>query len=120
VPICFERSLADLQCGYLDLYLIHFPISLKYIPFDKVYPPTWPKNMDNWKEGMDEDPVPIFETWKAMEDLHDGGKVKNIGVSNFSVSLLRDVFSYARVKPAVNQVEIHPFNTQEVLVKFCK
>jgi diketogulonate reductase-like aldo/keto reductase len=55
-----------------------------------------------------------------MEDLHDGGKVKNIGVSNFNVVLMRDVLSYCRIKPAVNQVEIHPYNTQVTLVKYCK
>jgi len=55
--------LKDLQCGYLDLYLIHFPISLKFVPFEEVYPPTWPKDVNDWSKGMEEDPVPVHETW---------------------------------------------------------
>lgn len=55
-----------------------------------------------------------------MEALYDGGKIKNIGVSNFSVALMRDILSYCRIKPVVNQVEIHPYNTQETLVRYCK
>ena len=55
-----------------------------------------------------------------MEALQDSGKVKNIGVSNFPVLMMRDILSYCRFKPVVNQVEIHPYNSQEVLLKFCK
>lgn len=93
---------------------------MKYVPFDEVYPPTWPKDVNDWSKGMEEDPVPVQETWKAMEDLYEGGKIKNIGVSNFPIALMRDILSYCKYKPVVNQVEIHPYNTQEVLVKYCK
>lgn len=69
---------------------------------------------------MEEDDVPVFETWKAMEELVDSGKCKNIGVSNFPVGMCRDILSYARHPLACNQVEMHPFNQQEVLVRFMK
>ena len=63
--------------------------------------------------------VPISETWQAMEELVAAGLVKNIGVSNFGTSLLRDLLSYAKIPPAVLQVEMHPYLTQEKLVRFC-
>lgn len=62
----------------------------------------------------------MSETWRAMEKLKDSGKVKNIGVSNFPVAMTRDILSYCKHKPTVNQVEMHAFNPQDVLVKFCK
>jgi diketogulonate reductase-like aldo/keto reductase len=57
---------------------------------------------------MVEDNVPFHETWQAMEELVDLGLVRNIGVSNVGVSLLRDILNYSRIKPAVNQIELHP------------
>ena len=62
--------------------------------------------------------VPLAETWGAMEDLVRAGLVKNIGVCNFGVGLLRDLLSYTRITPAVLQVEQHPYLTQEKLLRF--
>eukprot|EP00090_Calanus_glacialis_P022716 TRINITY_DN35009_c0_g1_i1.p1 TRINITY_DN35009_c0_g1~~TRINITY_DN35009_c0_g1_i1.p1 ORF type:complete len:324 (-),score=56.34 TRINITY_DN35009_c0_g1_i1:80-1051(-) len=111
-----KRSLADLGLDYLDLYLIHFPISLKYVPFDVRYPPGWVPDPDI-SDSMEFAPVPISETWKAMEKLVDKGLVRNIGLSNWSSQGLRDIFSFARIKPAVLQIEIHPYlqNTRLIL-----
>ena len=53
---------------------------------------------------MEVDPVPLSETWAAMEELVDAGLAKDIGVSNFNCQLLADLLSYARIKPSVNQV----------------
>ncbi|MCB1078999.1 MAG: aldo/keto reductase, partial [Verrucomicrobiae bacterium] len=64
--------------------------------------------------------VPIAETWGAMEDLVDAGLVKNIGVCNFGTSLLRDLMNSARIAPSVLQVEMHPYLTQEKLLRFCQ
>lgn len=115
------RSLSDLQLSYLDLYLIHFPISLKYVPIEKRYPPEWvPDPNVPGEDKLVEDRVPIAETWAAMEALVDEGLVKHIGVCNFSVSLLMDFLSYARIRPAVLQVELHPYLQQNRLVEFCK
>ena len=68
------------------------------MPFETRYPPEWKFNDE---EGMVEDNVPIFETWKAMEELVDEGLVRNIGVCNFGTSLIRDMWNYARIKPSV-------------------
>jgi D-xylose reductase len=60
------------------------------------------------------------ETWGCMEELVDEGLAKNIGISNFQGSLICDIMRYARIEPQVLQVEIHPYLTQEPLLKFCK
>ncbi|MDJ0869008.1 MAG: aldo/keto reductase [Myxococcota bacterium] len=114
-----ERSLRDLGLDHLDLYLIHFPIALRYVPFDVRYPPEWLHEPDAAEPRMEPAPVSIAETWGAMEDLVDAGLVRHIGVCNFGVSLLRDLLSYARVRPAVLQVELHPYLAQEKLLRFC-
>ena len=115
------KTLADLGLEYLDLYLIHFPIALKYVDLNSPdYPPDWIYDVCAEKPGIEFDRVPIQETWEAMEALVDEGLVKNIGVANFNVGLLRDVLSYARIKPAVNQVELHPRLPQDKLVRFCR
>jgi D-xylose reductase len=64
--------------------------------------------------------VPISETWQAMEELLSAGLAKNIGVSNFNTSLLRDMLAYAKIPPAVLQIEMHPYLAQEKLVRFCR
>jgi D-xylose reductase len=117
-PAC-ERSLRDLRLDYLDLYLIHFPIALEYVPPEKRYPAGWFHDPDAAESRMKPARVPISETWQAMEELVAAGLVKNIGVSNFGTSLLRDLLSYANIRPAVLQVEMHPYLTQEKLVRFC-
>lgn len=116
VKMACQRTLQDLGLEYLDLYLIHFPICLKFVPFETRYPPEW-KGPD--EAGLTEDPVPISETWKAMEELVKEGLVRNIGVCNMGAVTIRDILSYAEVKPAVLQVELHPYNTQEKLLRFC-
>jgi D-xylose reductase len=114
-----ERSLRDLQLEYLDLYLIHFPLALKYVPFEKRYPPGWFYDPDSPQPRAEESAVPIRETWRAMEDLVQTGLVRNIGVSNFNIALLRDLLAYAQIQPSVLQVELHPYLTQEKLLRFC-
>jgi D-xylose reductase len=115
-----ERSLKDLSLDYLDLYLIHFPIAQRFVPFDVRYPPEWVFDPAAEKPRMEPARVPISETWSAMEDLVRAGLVKNIGVCNFGVSLLRDLLSYAQISPAVLQVELHPYLTQKKLLRFCR
>lgn len=114
-----ERSLRDLQLDYLDLYLIHFPIALKFVPFEDRYPPEWFFDPHADRPRLEPDAVPVHETWQAMEELVAAGLVKEIGVCNFGVSLLRDLLASAKIPPAVLQVELHPYLTQEKLLRFC-
>jgi D-xylose reductase len=115
-----ERSLRDLGLDHLDLYLIHFPIATKFVPFDDRYPPEWFFDPKAAEPRMELDRVPLGETWEAMEELVNAGLARDIGVCNFGCSLLRDLLSYARIRPAVLQVELHPFLTQEKLLRFCR
>ena len=82
----FDRTLADLGSEYLDLLLIHWPL---------------PGASD------------YVQRWKVMEEIYAGGRVKAIGVSNFQPHHLRDLFASADVRPAVNQIEVHPYLTQD-------
>jgi D-xylose reductase len=111
-----QKQLADWQVDYFDLYLIHFPIALKYVEPAVRYPPGWFYE-DNHVETST---ASIQETWQAMEKLVDQGSVKNIGVSNFSGSLLMDLFRYARIQPVALQIELHPYLAQEHLVQFAQ
>lgn len=115
-----ERTLADMGLGHLDLFLIHFPISLAFVPFETRYPPGWTFDPNAARPAMKHEPVPIIETWQAMEKLVDAGLVRHIGVSNFCVSLLRDLLAQARIRPVVNQVEAHPYLAQEKLLRYCR
>lgn len=87
----FEESLDRLALDYLDLYLIH-----------------WPGNNA------------FKESWQAMEELYEAGKIKAIGVSNFEIHHLEDLLSYAKVVPVINQVELHPKLSQQALRDFCE
>ncbi len=115
-----ERSLKDLGLDELDLYLIHFPIPLKYVPFETRYPPEWLYDPEAATPQMIPDPVPRADTWGAMEDLVEAGLVKQIGVCNYNSALLTDLMAYARLKPSVLQIESHPYLTQEKLIRLAQ
>jgi diketogulonate reductase-like aldo/keto reductase len=87
----FEKSLKRLNLGYIDLYLVHWPVPGKY-----------------------------KETWKVLEQLYEEGLVRAIGVSNFEISHLEDLLEDTKVIPAVNQIEVHPRNTRKELITYCK
>ena len=92
------KTLSDLQIDYLDLYLIHWGIAKGMVRLDN---------------------VPVRETWEAMEELVKEGLVKSVGVANFTGPMLVDLLTYAKIKPAMNQIELHPYNQQSRLVEFC-
>ncbi len=115
-----ERSLRDLGLDELDLYLVHFPIALAYVPFEERYPPGWLHDPEAEAPAMKLIEVPYAETWAAMEDLQRSGLVKRIGVCNLNISLLRDLLATCEIRPAVHQVEMHPYLTQARLLRFCQ
>ena len=119
-PAC-RRSLEDLGLDYLDLYLVHFPISLQYVPFSTLYPPRWNSmtkaraerlsSPPRWEgtavgEGLRFSSVPVSETWAGMEGLVGAGLVRDIGLSNWGSQGLRDLLSYCSIPPAVLQVTL--------------
>ncbi|MEM8814549.1 MAG: aldo/keto reductase [Pseudomonadota bacterium] len=115
-----EKSLGDLGLDYLDLYLIHFPIALKYVPIEERYPPEWLYDPDAATPRMEIDQVPLAETWAGMEELVTSGLVRQIGVCNYNSGLLMDLMAYSSIKPAMLQIESHPFLTQEKLIRLAK
>ncbi|MFK7817879.1 MAG: aldo/keto reductase [Planctomycetaceae bacterium] len=117
-PAC-ERSLKDLGLDYLDLYLVHFPIAQRFVPFEERYPPEWVFDPAADAPKVETVPIPISETWQAMEELVAAGLVKTIGICNFGVSLIRDLQAHATIQPAVLQIESHPYLTQDKLLQFC-
>ncbi|RZU33669.1 aldo/keto reductase [Blastococcus saxobsidens] len=88
----FDQTLAELGFDQLDLFLIHWPLP-----------------------GID---VDFVETWKAMEEIYASGRCRAIGVSNFQEHHLRRLIQETRTRPAVNQIEVHPFLAQEALRAF--
>ncbi|XP_059049672.1 aldo-keto reductase AKR2E4-like [Achroia grisella] len=95
-----KESLAKLGVDYVDLFLIHFPLATK-------------------SDGSPDD-IDYLETWRGMEDAKQLGLVKSIGVSNFNIEQIDRVLAEGKVKPAVNQIEVHPAHTNEELVIHCQ
>jgi len=112
VEPAFEASLARLGLKYLDLYLIHTPFAFQ--PGDDQDPRDQNGNL-----LYDRD-VTLFDTWKAMESLVDHGKCRAIGLSDISLNELKPICESARIKPAVVQVEAHPYLPETELLGFCK
>jgi diketogulonate reductase-like aldo/keto reductase len=96
-----RESLDRLKLDYVDLFLIHWPLSVKVVN-DK-----YVKN-----------PVPISKTWQEMEKCVHLGLARNIGVSNFKFQLLQDLLSYCEIRPVCNQIEIHPLNNRRAFVQW--
>ena len=111
VQPAFEASCKRLQSEYIDLYLIHTPYAFQ--AGDNQDPRDKDGNVI-YDEGIN-----LKDTWRAMETLVDGGKCKAIGLSDIGLEQLREIFESARIKPAVVQVESHPYLPQTELLEFC-
>ncbi|KAJ7146105.1 NADP-dependent oxidoreductase domain-containing protein [Mycena epipterygia] len=109
-----QESLDALGFKWLDMYLMHWPVAASYEgeePVSHLHPEGTPKAVDS----------PTFnETWTAMEACLRKSKCEAIGVSNFSIKTLEQLLKTAKVKPAMNQVEMHPYLAQNDLLEFCK
>lgn len=108
-----EITLRDLGTDYLDLYLVHWPIRLVENGTSHVIPlkPDGSRNIDEeWDQA---------NTWAQMEKLVESGKVRAIGVSNCGIPLLEHLLKTAKIVPAVNQIELHPYNPSHDVKKFC-
>lgn len=112
-----RKSLEDLGLDYLDLYLVHFPIALEYVPIATRYPPEWVHDPNAENPVMKPAKVPLHQTWMAMETLVEKGLVNRIGVCNYNSALIHDLMTYARIHPAMLQIEAHPYLTQDKLIR---
>lgn len=110
-----KASLKKLQLDYLDLFLIHFPVATKHTGVG-----TTGSALDDDGVLEIDTTISLETTWHAMEDLVSLGLVRSIGISNYDIFLTRDCLAYSKVKPAVNQIETHPYFQRESLVKFCQ
>jgi len=95
----FKKSLEDLGLDYVDLFLIHWPRPLRF--------------RDNWQRANE-------ETWRAMEELVDDGRIRAIGLSNFHRHHIDALLQTARIKPVVNQIRLCPGCTQDELVNYSR
>ena len=135
-----ENTLRDLQLDYLDLYLIHWPVAFGRVvncachgnagdgvicPFPKradggLKYDDAPRRVLKLNSGdLDAIQVPHAETWRALEGCVDGGLATHIGVSNFNEAQLQALLDACTVRPAVNQIELHPYNASAALCAYC-
>ncbi|CEL10436.1 Putative Aldo/keto reductase family protein [Aspergillus calidoustus] len=108
-----QKTLDALGTDYLDLYLIHWPVRLVPNESSDLLPvnPDGTRSVDrSWDQS---------ETWRQMEEIYRAGRVKAIGVANWSIPYLEELKKKWTVVPAVNQVELHPFLPQHALKKWC-
>lgn len=110
----FEKSLKDLKMDYIDLFMVHWPIAAE--SDENHEPKIGTDGKYIIKRDLTENPEP---TWRAMEEIYETGRARAIGVSNWTVPGLQKLLSFAKVKPAVNQIEIHPFLPNTELVEYC-
>jgi aldehyde reductase len=112
VEPAFDASLDRLGLEYLDLYLIHTPFAFQ--PGDEQDPRDQNGNI------IYDNEVTLLDTWRAMESLVDHGRCRAIGLSDITLNELLPIYESARIKPAVVEVESHPYLPETELLEFCK
>ena len=112
VAPAFEASCRRLQVDYIDCYLIHTPFAFQ--PGDNQDP------RDEHGDVIYDSGVTLIETWRAIERLVEEGRCKSIGLSDITLETLQQIVEVARIKPAVVQVESHPYLPEWELLEFCK
>ncbi len=112
VKPAFEASLKKLQLDYLDLYLIHTPFAFQ--PGDEQDPRDANGNV------IYDSGVKLADTWRALEELVDGGRCKAIGLSDTGLETVKEIFEAATIKPAVVHVESHPYLPEWELLDYCR
>ncbi|KAH0422577.1 d-galacturonic acid reductase [Colletotrichum camelliae] len=114
VKLGLEKSLKSLGLDYVDLFLVHWPVAMN----PEGNHDRFPTKPDGSRDILHD--FSHVDTWKSMEKLLDTGKVRSIGVCNYSVRYLEELLPHAKVVPAVNQIENHPSLPQQEIVDFCK
>ncbi|KAI8880515.1 xylose reductase [Backusella circina FSU 941] len=116
VRYAFDLTYKNYGLDYLDLYLVHFPVATEFMSYE-----------DTLKTGLlDKDGklaltrAPMYECWAEMEKLVDAGLVRNIGISNFNTQSILDLLTYSKYKPAVLEIEYHPYLQQKRLVDWVR
>lgn len=112
VEPALEASLHRLQLNHVDCYLIHTPFA--FAPGDNPLP------TDERGQPLYDHEVSLIETWRAMERLVDLGKCLSIGLSDVDLATLKEIYAASRIKPAVVQVEAHPYLPEWELLEFCQ
>ncbi len=112
VKPAFEASCRRLQLDDVDCYLIHTPFAFQ--PGDEQDP------RDERGQVIYDPGVTLVETWQALERLVDEGQCKAIGLSNINLEKLREIVEAARIKPAVVEVESHPYLPERDLLEYCQ
>lgn len=112
VEPAFEASLRRLQLDYADCYLVHTPFAFQ--PGDEFHP------TDAHGRVIYDSGVTLLETWQSLERLVDEGRCRSIGLSDITLERLREIVAVARIKPAVVQVESHPYLPEWELLDFCR
>ena len=110
VEMAISKSLTHLKLDYLDLYLIHWPVAFK----------SGHEQVKDVSDLVSLEVTPLTATWQAMEKVQSKGLARHIGVSNFNIPKLELLMANARIKPELNQVELHPFFQQNELLTYCK
>jgi len=124
VASAFQKSLENLNLGYIDLYLMHSPEAYQPVPKSGLNRPVqsvddielFPTDANGRSLTSN---IDYIDTWRAMEQLLSTGLVHSIGVSNFEIPQIQRLESVAQIKPVVNQVECHPNKNQRKLIEYC-